>query len=476
MISTTTSAFPRLVPASSLLAEERPDWLVQWARFAAGFSLRDVQPSVLDQTRLVMLDCLGVIASGMQEPENRALARRLAGRGTGAVAAIGAGVLLRADDAAFLNGTAGTALELDEGNQFARGHPGIHIFPAALASGMENGASGAELLRAFLLAYDLAARIGTACRLRPTVHPHGTWGTVGAAFAAALLARASWMQLGEVISAAATLCVGASLRAMLEGATVRNSYCGFSNRNGLAAWDLVASGFTAEADAVRSVYGSILADGFDANAMTQSLGQGFEIERNYFKRHAACRFTHGTLDVVVKLVQAHPDLKPQDVASVDVQTYASAAQLDGQEPHNTLAARFSLPFAVATTIAHRKAAVEAFRDDARNDNEIRALARRVKVSEDPALTAMLPAHRPARVRIALYNGVVLAGETFTNRGDAADPFSPDEVRAKFRELTHPVWGTDHTQEIHTAVETIETAPNLSGLNRLLAIPAMKDKT
>ena len=32
-----------------------------------------------------------------------------------------------------MNGTAGTWLEMDEGNQFCKGHPGMHTIPAALA-------------------------------------------------------------------------------------------------------------------------------------------------------------------------------------------------------------------------------------------------------------------------------------------------------------------------------------------------------
>lgn len=474
-MSNTSPKAPGLVPASVLLAAERPQWQERLARFVADFSFDDLNDALKDQTRLVLLDCIGAMAAGMQEPENTALAARIARRGTGDVAAIGAGVRLRGDDAAFVNGVASTALELDEGNSYARGHPGVHVLPAALATALANGRSGKDLLSAFVMGYEVAARIGAACRLRPSVHPHGTWGTVGAAVATALLEGAGKQEIVTTINVAATMSVGASLKAMLEGATARNSYCGLSNRNGMAAWDLVASGFSGERDCVASVYDGILGKGFTGAGMDNDLGNRFEIARNYFKRHAACRFTHAALDVVAGLVARHGMLAASDIASIEIETYAMAAQLDAPRPHNVLAARFSLPFAVATTLVNGKAAVEAFREPHLSDETILSLADRVTLREDPELTALLPAKRPARVTIRLTDGRELAGETFTNRGDAVDPFTPQEVREKFADLASPVWGAAHAARVLAAVDDLDKAADLKGFNGLLAEPAIKDR-
>ncbi len=51
-----------------------------------------------------------------------------------------------------------------------------------------------------------------------------------------------------------------------------------------------------------------------------------------------------------------------------------------------------------------QADVEAFRDAARADAVTQALAARVEVREDPALTAKLPGLRPARVTVILKDG------------------------------------------------------------------------
>ncbi len=228
---------------------------------------------------------------------------------------------------------------------------------------------------------------------------------------------------------------------MLEGGTVRNSFAGFSNQLGLMAHDLVASGFIGEADGLSTVYGSVAAENFQPEEMVAELGTRWEITRNYFKRHACCRYNHAALDALQEiLARVGGSLDPGRIARVEVATYVWAAQLASQEPHNMLAAKFSLPFAIATTLVTGQASVAAFREEARADVATRALARRVFVREDPAMTAMLPARRPARLVITLTSGESLVAERQINRGDGEDPYSEAEIRDKFLDLAAPVFG------------------------------------
>ena len=97
-----------------------------------------------------------------------------------------------------------------------------------------------------------------------------------------------------------------------------------------------------------------------------------------------------------------------------------------------LAAKFSMPFSLATYIVNGTASLNAFRDQARSDAVTRSLAKRVTVNEDPSMTAKLPGQRPARVRVRLKDGRTLEAITLTNKGDTEAPYSADEVIAKFR--------------------------------------------
>jgi 2-methylcitrate dehydratase PrpD len=97
-----------------------------------------------------------------------------------------------------------------------------------------------------------------------------------------------------------------------------------------------------------------------------------------------------------------------------------------------------------------------------------ALAARVTVDEDAAMTAMLPDLRPARVVITLHDGRVLAAEVTTNRGDTEDPFTEAEVREKFHELADPVYGRDRATAIEEAVLSIGPHDEATSLVELLA--------
>ena len=454
-----------VLPASVLLAQPRSDWLERWAAFAVAQRDATLPPSVTDRAKLVLLDSIGVIAAGMQEPDVTALGRR---RGvSGDVPVVGSGARTSAGEAAFLGGLAGTTLELDEGNQFARGHPAIHVVPALLAIG--GNASGAQWLTALVLGYEIGARIGIASKLRVTMHPHGTWGTVGAAVAAASLAGADAVGMANAINLSAGLGIATSRRTMLEGATVRNSFAGLSNQLGLLAWDMACAGITGEADAVATVFGGIVADDFSPDAMLEDLGTRWEIARNYFKMHAACRYTHASLDVLQMLTeQAGGTIAPDAIARIEVNTYVWAAQLDSCEPNTMLAGKFSIPFALATTILHGEATPAAFRQSALDDRAILDLAARVSVREEAAMTAALPAERPARLAIHLTDGRVLRGETRINRGDTEAPYSGEEIRAKFHRLARPIWGEEVVKAIEAAVAGLDRAASSRPLLGLLA--------
>lgn len=452
-----------VIPASVLVTGKQPQWLKHWARFARATTFADLPDEVVARSRLVMLDSLGAIIAGSAEPEMRAAMKRL---GKTAKARRAGSPLL----AAFAGGTAGTMLEIDEGNQYARGHPGIHVVPAIMAAAETRKVSGTDAIVALALGYEIGARVGIASKLRITMHPHGTWGVIGAALAVAKLHRASAQDLASVINLSSSLGLTTSRRTMLEGSTVRNTYAGFSNMLGLMAWDLVKAGFTGEADGVGSVYGGIAADGWTPTEMTRELGERWEIARNYFKRHAACRYNHGALDALAAIVQqAGGRIDPDAVESVAVETYVWAAQLDHPAPGNMLAAKFSMPFSIATALVHGATGLDAFRDAARANPRVMALAARVSINEDPALTAKLPGLRPARVRLVLKDGRRYEALAETNKGDTEDPYDADDVVAKFHEVAGPVIGTAGAREIATVCLALEHASSLKALNDLARV-------
>jgi 2-methylcitrate dehydratase PrpD len=399
----------------------------------------------------------------MQTAEMRELVARLLADGRpGRASVIGAGRRADPATAALLNGTAGTWIDMNEGNLHAGGHPGIQVIPLAWALAEQEGRSGRDLLAAFIVGYEVSSRIKRASATRLAVHPHGTFGTIGAAVALARLLGYDTAATRAIINVSATLGIAASRRALTSGATVRNVYTGLSGSMGWLAHTLVQSGFTGEPDAVASVYGAIYADRFDPEAAARGLGEEFLLPRGFIKIHACGRYIHGALDCVETLMARRP-LAPEAIKVVRVRTYAMAASLGHTDVGSEFGARFSLPFAVASLLCHGRSGLDNYEAAAVADPRIHALARRVEVSEDPDFTRAFPLRQPTEVNVMLADGTELSERADFHRGEAENPHPPEALRHKFLDLAAPVWGTDRAEALYDRVLDLEGVPDVAAL-------------
>lgn len=440
------------------------DYMKNITEYVCKLRFEDIPSDVVMRAKLVVIDTIAAIAAGAQEEEIKKLSNFLnVTDGKGVSSVIGSGFKTEALKAALLNGASGTFLEIDEGNQFGRGHPAVQMLPAVIAVAEEKKLSGKDLITALVVGYEIGTRIGIASKLRMSMHPHGVWGTVAAAVGLGKLLDYDQAAMKELISVSASMTTATNRQTMLDGGTVRNIYSGMSSHNGLLAHYMIQSGFTGEKDGLNTVFSSVVSEEFNQEAMIEDLGNYFEIGRNYFKRYACCRYNHSALDATMEITGSLPDgrLDPDAIEKIDVWTYSLAAQLCGQEPDNMLAAKFSIPFAIATYLIHGNAGVSSFRMSAVQNPIIRDLSKKVTIFEDPKLTAMMPRKRPSRVLITLKNGDKLESEAFINKGDTEDPYTQEELKEKYHELVDPVFGDATAENIYEKLIDLDKAKDIS---------------
>src|SRR5438132_1104433 len=213
---------------------------------------------------------------------------------------------------------------------------------------------------------DTVGAICAGSRLGANVHSHGTWGTAGAAVAAARLLGHGPVALRAVINLATSMSPANTWTPCFEGATIRNLYPGRAGLQGILAVHLLDCGFTPVKDAPADVYGTILADGFDAAAAVAGLGDDdrvptFRIDQNYFKFHACCYYNHPALDAVHRLLKG-VSVEHTEIAGVRVTSIPFVTRMADPAPHNMLSAKFSIPYAVAAAIVRHGTFVDAFDD------------------------------------------------------------------------------------------------------------------
>jgi 2-methylcitrate dehydratase PrpD len=425
------------------------------AQFVAATRWEDIPDRVRGHARLVFLDTLGVILAGSLQPEVRALRERLAG-----TAGSGATVLARgwpAQDprtAALLNGIAGRAIELCEGLRLVTGQAAMQILPGVLAVAEHRGNAGREAMTAFIVAYDVAARLGMAFRPRPLAHQNGQAMLLGAAAAGARLHGLDSAGVSLAMRIATTLLLTPSYTNAVAGATALNVAGGMSGLACVLAPELALGGFEAESGAIEQALGSLVGDGFDPGGLLDELGRRWEITRNYFRMHACCNPIHPALDCLEDALAA---LRPGagDIERIDVATYRFASVMRDPEPHNYFASKYSLPHAAAVMAVRGSAGYAALDASAVHDPAVAALRHRVRVTEDPAMTAVAPRLRPARVTVTLKDGRQSTRERASHRGDFHEPYGESEIRAKFRELAGTVLPGDGPARIEELVNRCE---------------------
>jgi 2-methylcitrate dehydratase PrpD len=452
------------------------DYLDRLAAFVAATRFETLPAPTVAAAKLVLLDTLGAIVAGSAEPENVALARLAAARTAQGTATL-IGQRAKADPswAALTNAAAGVALEVDEGNRLGGGHPAIHVVPGALAVAEERGLGGRRLLESLVAGYEVGSRIGGATTVRANVHSHGTWGTISTAVAVATLGEMPAERIRAIINLAASMSPANTWTPALDGATIRNLYPGRSAFQGMLAVDLQRCGFTGLEDGPSDVYGTLLADAFDGAAAISGIDglarsdaerEPYRIEQNYFKLHACCRFNHFALDALMELRRVHR-LDASAVGKVEIVTIPFAVRMSEPAPAASLAARFSIPWAVAAALVLGRTDPSAFDETALADARIRDLARRVVIATDPAMSPRRADTPTARVRVMLRDGRTLEEATTVVRGDALSPVPRDEITAKFFALASPVLGDAHARKVADAVAEIDTLEDIRALTEML---------
>ena len=453
-----------MLPSASTSARETPPpYLVEVGRFVRNTRFEDLPPEVVDRCKRLIADCFAIITAGNQSAELRALAAsRLENAPPGPSWVIGTRHRAQALEAGFLNGIASTWHDFDEGSTIAYSHPGSQVIPAAVAVAQALGASGRGLLLATVLGYEVCARVGMASKMRVEVHPHGTCGVIGSAVATAHMKGWDEVRLRQVINVAATMAMATNRQAMLDEATVRNVYSGHSALAGQQAVQFVEAGFTGQRDGIGYSYGTVIANGFDAQRMVAGLGRDWLIMQGYFKLHPAGRYSHAAIDALEAALATVPGrrLDPAAISRIDVRAFQMAALLAGKKITTSFGAKFSIPFALATIIVHGRSGIDCFDIDAVRNPAVQALTAKVDVVEDPAHTAAYPGRQRCDLTIELRDGTAIHGHCEIMKGEPQNPHAPSEVERKFFDLMAPVWGNAAASRLYASLMAVDDIADL----------------
>jgi 2-methylcitrate dehydratase PrpD len=435
--------------------------LEQLADYTRREAARTLDARVLHHGKRAVLDWFAALYPGTRVAPTTQLARaHFRELGHGRCSLPGLRTHAFAPTAAWINGTASHAVEFDDIFRDAVYHPGVPTIAAALAVAEDTGRSGAELLKAVVIGYEISTRIGAA--LQPShyrfFHTTGTVGSFGSAAAAAfLLAPGDATVMRNALATAASFAAGLQQAFRSESMT-KALHGGHAASAGVLAACAAAQGATGASDMLEGEvgFGAALSEGPRWERATAGLGEHYNITQVTQKNHGCCGHTFAAIDALLVLRRELGEGWGQRVRAIEVATYQTALDVTGNpDPRSAQQARFSLPYVLAHAWLHGSVRLAAFSDSRLADPATRALMQCVRLQADPVLTAGFPSMRAARVRIALDDGRTLEHFAPYRKGDPEAPLSDAELDDKFDELATPVIGPDAAQALRERLWRLE---------------------
>jgi 2-methylcitrate dehydratase PrpD len=445
------------------------------ARFCSLLQSEDIPATVRERVRYLLLDHLAVTIRGSILPSSLAcyqVLQQMAIGSIGSATIFGRRERAEAAWASLANGVASHGLEMDDVENKSSLHPGVVVFPAALALAEQIGASPADFYASVVAGYEVTLRVGAA--LNPAsayergFHPTAVCGTLGAAVASARLLRLSPDQTNMALGIAGSMAAG-SMAYLDGGAWTKRLHPGWACHAGIMAARLAAAGFVGPASILESPYGFLHAysSASDIAQLERKARDEFAIMQVSIKPYACCRYMHGPIDCLFEILRTHhPDPGQIERVRCGVLTGGRGLIADPieqkRQASNVVEAQFSMPYGAAIALLTGKAGLPVFTDEWLRDPRVRELMQRVECYTSPELDEYYPAEWRASASVKMAGGRELSASVRYALGDPHNPLSWEQLETRFHELVAPV-----IVEASKREEIIEGVRGLDDLERVV---------
>jgi 2-methylcitrate dehydratase PrpD len=449
------------------VAAATPSISQQIATTARGLTYGALSERIRERAKLHILDVIGTaLAATRFEFSHRALAGLLSLGENGAHTVIGMPVRLALRDAVLLNGILAHGLDYDDTHPGAIVHPSSSAFPCTLGVAEKVNASGKDLLAAYVMAVDVATRIGVAAggaMHTSGFHTTGIAGHFGCAVGAGKLLALTEEQLARAQGLAGSTASAVSEH-RADGAWNKRMHPGWAGVGGITAASLARGGFIGTRriyEGADGLFRSHTAERFgevDLGAMTRGLGERWLLDEVAIKPFPICHLLHACADSAIALREKHqlvPDAIARVRALLHPETFhyvAEPAEMR-RRPVSDYMAKFSVQFVVAACLVRGKFGYAELEPDALEDKAILDLAQRVSHEADPQ--SQFPQYFSGGVVVTLRDGRELVHMERINRGAGERALSAGDIASKFMDNAQLVLTRSKAERIRDVVLELE---------------------
>jgi len=191
-------------------------------------------------------------------------------------------------------------MELDEGNQFATGHPAVHCLPATLAMGEYLQIPAKDVLESFYVGYEVPTRYARSIVLKQIIHSHGTWGVVGSAVACSKLLKFDLNTIQKTLLFTPIFSHPVPQSSVIEGSNIRDIMVGLANLSGILVTKSIEAGYDPPVRSSEFVFGNVLGESFNPIYFDDFYTNNYVL-KNYFKIFPTSRWTHAPIEAALDI-------------------------------------------------------------------------------------------------------------------------------------------------------------------------------
>jgi 2-methylcitrate dehydratase PrpD len=372
--------------------------------------------------------------------------------------------------AALANGMTIDSLDIHDSCRPVKGHAGVALVPAALATlnlNDDGEITGRELLTTLVMGYEIAIRAGislhaTAC----DYHTSGAWNALGCAAVTARRLGLSHEQTHHALGIAEYHGPRSQMMRCIDHPTMLKDGSGWGAMAGVSAGLMAGGGFTGAP--------ALTVESYDVGEFWADLGERWLILEQYFKPYAVCYWAQPAIAGALALQQKH-NLQLANIQRVKVFAFHEATRLASRRPQTTEEAQYSLPFPVATALVHRQLGYAELSSEALTDPLILDLAKRVELIEDESFNARFPADRLSRVEIETTDGGTFDSGEVRALWDLSAQASDAELQEKFRWLASGSLSKKRVADLEESLWHCAELPEASRLIDLLSPASAKNE-
>lgn len=319
------------------------------------------------------------------------------------------------------------ALDVDDGHNMIKGHPGAVLMAGLWPAAMQVNASYKEFLTALVISYEVAIRAGLALhQYYGFYHGTGSWGAFGVAAGICRLFHVDRETLSNALGIADYQAPIAPIMRIVEIPSM--------NKDGIA-WGAITGAMAVQSarHGITGQFYNLLEPQF--GYLLDSLGQKYEIMNLYFKYFPCCRWAQAAVVAALNLRETHR-LAVDEIEKVYIRTFKAGTQLSSVKPKLCDEAQYNMVYPVCAALAEGKfTPIQDSESYIRTHKDVVDMMDLVEFAVDEEMDAKFPRKRFAQVEVVKKTGEKLVSEVCEPWGEQEHSVGLEWVRRKFSDVS-----------------------------------------